>query len=369
MGSKTSGSSRTVLSRDAVGKLEWDTIVRASPDGWTFALYEWQELILQVERWGLQDLSFAMQENGKLIAVVPLQLNPHSGIAASSGWGGAGPILVAGLTPKARRRVMDEALSQSAEIALRAGASAFEVTLMPVTKTSLTAAWGVNPLALSSFEDVSGLSQVIDLSVSEELIWQGFSSDARRQIRLAQDAGYCVERVDWLESLDHYYALHCETYVRTGVPPHPRSYFAGIAERMAPRGNAALWCVRDKDGTAVAYHNDSWFGEAAYYHTGCSATGSATSGSGYLLFWEAMLGARRSGILWYDCGAVFPGTDNSKQQGLTTFKTKFGGETHRLFRARRQFAKPQAAAEVLRGGPAYTGRARTLAKKVTSWLR
>ncbi|AKR57791.1 hypothetical protein XM25_18785 [Devosia sp. H5989] len=323
------------IPREVVSASDWDGVVRVSPDGWTFALYGWQELILQVDQWGLQDHSFALQENGRLVAVVPLQFNPNNGTMASSGWGGVGPVLVAGLAPKARRRIMDAALLLSAEMAQRAGAASFEITLMPVTQTSLAATWGVNPLALHGFEDTSGLSQIIDLRVSAELLWEGLSSDARRQIRLAQEAGYHVEQVDWLRSLDHYYALHCETYRRTGASPHPKAYFAGIASHIASMGHAALWCVRDKDGTVVGYHNDSWFGEAAYYHTGCSATGSAASGAGYLLFWEAMIGARAAGIKWYDCGAIFPNAGEDKQRGLTTFKTKFGGEAHRLFRGRK----------------------------------
>src|SRR3546814_13886117 len=55
---------------------EWDDVVQGSPDGWVFGLYGWQELILAVERWGLQDHRFALRENGRLVAVVPLQFSP-----------------------------------------------------------------------------------------------------------------------------------------------------------------------------------------------------------------------------------------------------------------------------------------------------
>lgn len=336
------------VSRADIAAAEWDDLVCGSADGWSYGLHGWQDLILRVEPWGLREHSFALRENGKLVAVVPLQFNANTGLMASSGWGGAGPILAGGLAPKSRRRIMDAALSQSVEMARQAGAAAFEISLMPVTLTCLTAAWGVNPLVLHGMEDVSGLSQVIDLTASEETLWQGLSADARRQVRLARDAGYHVERVDWLLSLDQYYALHCETYHRTGVSPHPREYFAGIAGSMAPDGYAALWCVRDAEGTAVGFHNDVWFRKAAYYHTGCSASGRGVSGAGYLLFWEAMKGARAAGIEWYDCGAVFPNADDPKQRGLTTFKTKFGGEMHRLFRAR----KPLAISPVQQAGEA-----------------
>ena len=317
---------------------DWDDVVHGSPDGWVFGLYGWQDLILAVERWELREHSFALRENGRCVAVVPLQFNPSSGVMASSGWGGAGPILDGSLSAKARRRVMGEAIARCVEAAESCGAKGLEFPLLPATETSVTAPWGVNPLVLYGFEDRSGLSRVIDLSLSEQELSADLTPDARRQIRLAREAGYVVERADWADCLDHYYELHCATYRRTGVPPHPREYFAGIAGRTAPAGYSVLWRVRDASGAVVSYHNDACFRMGAYYHTGCSADGVGETGAGYLLFWEAMMGARAAGARWYDCGAIFPNTEDPKQRGLTTFKTKFGGETHRLFQGRMQFA-------------------------------
>lgn len=173
---------------------------------------------------------------------------------------------------------------------------------------------------------------MIDLSKSEDELWADLTSDARRQIKQAREAGLLVERVDWAQHLDRYYELHVATYTHTGVSPHPRAYFAGITGHTAPSGHSVLWGVSTPAGELVAYHNAAWFGAGAYYHTGCSADYSGFSGASYLLFWEAMLGARRAGIRWYDCGAVFPGkTSSEKQKGLSTFKTKFGGQPHRQF--------------------------------------
>src|SRR3546814_804680 len=143
---------------------------------------------------------------------------------ASSGWGGAGPTLDGSLSAKARRRVMGEAVARCVEAAGHCSAKRLEIPLLPVTESSITAPWGANPLVLYGFEDRSGLSRVVDLSPSGQELWAGLTPDARRQIRLAREAGYVVERADWTACLDHYYELHCETYQRTGVPPHPREY-------------------------------------------------------------------------------------------------------------------------------------------------
>ena len=320
---------------------DWDGVVHGSPDGWVFGLYGWQELVLAVERWSLQEQSFGLRENGRLVAVVPLQFNPNSGVMSSSGWGGAGPILDGRLSEKARRRIMDATIGRCIEVAQQCGARSLEVVLSAVTRTSVSAPWGVNPLVLCGLEDCSGLSRVIDLSPSEEDLWAGLTADARRQIRLVREAGYVVERADWIACVEHYYDLHCQTYRRTGVTPHPREYFEGIAKWMAPAEHSVLWQVCDASGAVVGYHNDARFAKGAYYHTGCSADGVGEKGSGYLLFWEAMMGARATGARWYDCGAIFPHAADPKQRGLTTFKTKFGGETHRLFQGRLKFASAE----------------------------
>jgi hypothetical protein len=88
----------------------------------------------------------------------------------------------------------------------------------------------------------------------------------------------------------------------------------------------------DPLGKPVAFHNDARFKNAAMYHTGCSETLHLRSGINYLLFWEAICGEKVDGLLWYESGEVFPAAKLGKEKGLTDFKSKFGGELHRVFR-------------------------------------
>lgn len=313
---------------------EWDSLVNSSPDGWVFSLWGWQELIETVEPWALEDHGFAFREGRRLLVVVPLHYHPGSGRMASTGWGGSGPVIDGRIRGKARERLMGQAVQRCLDLAKARGAVGFDVSLSPVTATSISSVWGVNPLVFHSLKDHSGLSQVVDLSVSEDELWADLTSDARRQIKQARDAGFRVERVDWSQHLDRYYELHVATYTRTGVQPHPRAYFAGIAAHTAPTGNSVLWALCAPGGEYIAYHNAAWFGSGSYYHTGCSADSALHAGANHLLFWEAMLGAMHAGIRWYDCGSIFPDVDASeKQRGLSTFKTKIGGQPHRQFGA------------------------------------
>jgi hypothetical protein len=318
----------------------WDALVNESSDGWPFALSGWRRLILAVEQWGLVDKSFSVMQANRMVATMPLQFNPASKVIASTGWGGCGPVLAAGLSHKQRAAILATMLNNAERLGRELGAERFEFWLSPVTRTSIQARWGVNPFVFFGFEDNSGVSQVIDLSLSEEELWRGVSETARHAIRKAKDAGFVIEEAPWPEMLDEYYDVHTETYTRTGVPPHPKAYFEGIAREMWPSRHSVLWVARDRQGYPAAFHNAVWFRDGAFYHTACSKGEALEGGANYLLFWHALLAAKASGIRWYDCGEIAPGQASDKRQGLTTFKTKFGGEPHRFFKCAKQLTPP-----------------------------
>ena len=174
---------------------------------------------------------------------------------------------------------------------------------------------------------------MIDLAADEAKLWRGLSETARQTVRKAAKAGVTVEQADWVTAVDKYYSIHQENYRRTGVTPHPKTYFSGIAQKMAPLGHSVLWLARNAGGEPIAYHNDMHFKEAAWYHTGCSTAAALNCGANYLLFWRAMLGAKITGRRWYDCGEIFPRGSDAKRDGLTLFKTRFGGAPRRFCKA------------------------------------
>ncbi len=311
---------------------DWDRLVESSQEGWSFSLSAWRQVILGVPQWQLEDLSFAVRENGRLVAAFPLQFSPLTCIVASTGFGGSGPVLAVGLGPQHRRRLLYSMFERAANVARERGARSLEFQVSPVTRGSLAAKRGVNPFLEFGFVDRSGHSRVIDLSVGEEALWASLSADARQQVKRAKAKGYTAAYEPWTSLIDDYYRVHTENYVRTGVRPHPREYFRGIAEYMSSRGNAVLWVARDPGGQPVAFHNDTGLAHARTYHTGCCETAHLDSGANYLLFWESLRGAVADGCSWYDAGEVFPGVKQGKEAGLSVFKSKFGGNIHRVFR-------------------------------------
>jgi hypothetical protein len=310
-----------------------------------FSLAAWLRLILAVEQWGLRDHSFGYYENGQLVAVMPLQFSPATTRMSSSGWGGSGPVLAAGLDQSARERVMRLTLAHARALAQEAGASALDMAISPVTRSAIALRWGVNPFVFHGFQDTSKIAQVIDLSPSEADLFAAVSPKTKPMLQRARDEGIEVRRVDWGEFLDAYYACHCETYARTGVAAHPKPYFAGIAQEIAPRGHAVLLAAFTRSGEPIAFHNAARFGEGTLYHTGCSTAQALELGANHLLMWHSIVLAKQDGVRWFDVGTILPGTTDPKLKGLTLFKTRFGGEPHRYLHCEMALATSDASAD------------------------
>lgn len=309
----------------------WDDVVRRSDAGWMWSQSFWQSIITSMPEWGFGDRSFAVSDGSRIVAVMPLQVT-RDGRLASTAFGSGGPAVIPEIAPAHRDKILRALFGHVRDIAREENVAKIEVTISSLSEASLGNQRGINPLIYHGFTDVSTQDRLVDLGVTDEALWGGLSADARQAVKRAREAGYQARKEDWRQVLDEYYATHVQTYTRTGVTPHPKSYFSAIAVEVAARGHAVLWVVRAPDGQPVAFHNDARYKNTSLYWTGCSVQDHLEAGINYLAFWEAMLGAKRDGCRWYGVGEVFPGEQAGKLKGLTVFKSKFGGALHRSFK-------------------------------------
>ncbi len=309
----------------------WDAVVANSDDGWLFGLSYWQKLITSIPEWRFTDKSFAIYDDRRLVAAMPMQMTAD-GRLVSAALGAAGPFVVRNVSPGRREKIIYAAIEHSRDVAREGGVRKIEVSISALNKTSLASVHGVNLLVNYGFLDVSTHERIVNLVQSEEVLWAGLSSDARQNIKHARSTGYAVTVESWQEMLEEYYRIHVETYTRTGVSPHPKSYFHGIAIQAASRGHSKLLVARAPDGVIVGFHNSGRYEQASFYWTGCCATDHLKSGVNYLLMWNALLAAKTDGCNHYGVGESFPNANEGKLRGLTVFKAKFGGELHRLYK-------------------------------------
>ena len=322
--------------KQSVAPEEWGEMLRASDDVWLYHTLPWLDMTADV--YALENWYFVVRDGNAALGAFPVQRMRYSRYARScdrgySGlMGSAGPFFRRGLPPRLRGRVLAALTDAILQWARDARVDQVQCSLPPLAASCLANIRGVNPLVPAGWADVSTHSRLSTLSCMESVLWRDLADDARRSVKRAQMSGYTVSREDWRDRLEDYYRVHQETYRRTGVPPHPKGYFEGVASVIASQGQAVLWVGRDPEGRPVAFHNDARYRDGSLYWTGCCETGHLESGINYLLFWRALLWAQEDGCQWYEIGEAFPGARSGKEHGLTVFKAKFGGEMFRYFR-------------------------------------
>lgn len=189
----------------------------------------------------------------------------------------------------------------------------------------------VNPMIFYGYQNKISQSYVIDLSKGEEEIFGVFSQTTRNLInRCKRDSFIKIEEAKpTQEDLDKYYRLHVETYERTGVTPHPKTYFEHIFMEILKDNYCHILFLYSGE-TLIAAHNTLLFKKAAMYWTGASITDKG-EGESRLLMYEQILYAKRCGCKYFECGEVFPNVRKGKLKGLSDFKKSFGGIVYPLF--------------------------------------
>jgi CelD/BcsL family acetyltransferase involved in cellulose biosynthesis len=159
----------------------------------------------------------------------------------------------------------------------------------------------------------------LDLEPSLDTIFRNFHKDSiQRKIRRGEREGlrYCEGATP--ELLDQFYGLVKVTRKRHNLPPQSRRWFSNLLEcfgetlkiRVAYKGDrpvAAMLTLQHKDTLIYKY--------------GCSDARFNNLGSMHLLFWKSIQEAKTKGLRVLDFGRTDAG-----QQGLITFKNRWGAE-------------------------------------------
>jgi len=157
----------------------------------------------------------------------------------------------------------------------------------------------------------------LDLRPNLETIFANFhKSCIQRKISRAEREGltYCEGSSDLM--LNHFYRLFRTTRARHRLPPSPRRWFANLIRCL---GDAIKIRVALKNGRPVAAMITARYKDTMMYKYGCSDTRFNRFGGMHLLFWNAILEAKKSGLHHFDFGRT-----DADQTGLITFKERWG---------------------------------------------
>jgi hypothetical protein len=183
-------------------------------------------------------------------------------------------------------------------------------------------------------------SHVIELNDKPEVLFKRLHGTVRRGIRKAQNEGVRVEFSQSLESVHDFFALHCVTRRRHGLPPQPFRFFENIAHHVLGPGYGfvAIARLREKPVAAFLFFH---FGSAAIYKFGASDYAFQSSRSNNLLLWEAIKKYAGAGF-----ATLHLGRTSLANEGLRRFKLGFGAREEQLEYRKYDFAKRAFVMEI-----------------------
>jgi Acetyltransferase (GNAT) domain len=192
---------------------------------------------------------------------------------------------------------------------------------------------------LHRFEIVTSLRQTtvpytfhqLDLKPDIDTLFRNcHKNSTQRKIVRAEREGLRYREGCTAELLDHFYRLLANTRKRHSRPPQPRNWFVNLIDcfrdalkiRVAFKGDqsvAAVLTIRHKDTMMYKYGGS----DPRFNHLG----------SVHLLLWGAIQEAKISGLHCFDFGRT-----EAAQQGLVTFKQRWGTTQSSLIYSRYSFS-------------------------------
>ena len=330
-----SNSRFSIIPRQELGAVHWDAFVDASDEAWLWHRYAAQDTI--AARRGRSDLSFAIQETRgqeRVMAVVPLHLVESKylkqfSVKVFDSFGSVA--CLNDLGAKQKKKILDFVREHLMGLGRERNVMRIDLRLTPMSPAYRGERCPrVNPLLHLGVENTLTQTYVIDLSYSEQELWDNLLGYCRTHIRKAEKEGFIIREADAFEDIEKYYELHLETYQRTGAEPHPFEYFKQIWENFTIKGFSKFFFA-EYDGVLVAVDNEALYKEGVVGWTAAGAT-VATKGVNNLLHWHAIKYFKQQGFKWYESGEAFPAAQDGKLKGLNDFKKSFGGELYPYYR-------------------------------------
>jgi hypothetical protein len=196
------------------------------------------------------------------------------------------------------------------------------------------------PEPVPGVENLACPTVVIDLTRSEEDLWNGMDAKTRKVIRQASRENLIVQEMRELSATDWQTFLDAYDKLRSRKRQTDPLGLGQIHELIAKGWLVATAC-RDAEGTLLSWHNYVRCNGRARLLNTVSAIAperdtqwnNLVGRAHRLHHWQDMLLFKAQGVHVYDLGGVYRGTDDPEQLNIARFKASFGGEPADTFDA------------------------------------
>lgn len=158
----------------------------------------------------------------------------------------------------------------------------------------------------------------IDLSPDEEALFAALSSDTRRKVRKAENAG--LRFVADAHSDEAHVAAFIAAFNAMAAERALQPLRADTIAAMIAGGHARLFAVIGDDGPQTFLL--SYEADATGFFLSGAAVGRQNDGAGHLLQWGTIRALKAAGHGWYDMGGL---ASTDEANGIYRFKKGFGG--------------------------------------------
>ncbi len=329
---------------------EWDRFCLDNSDAWFWHTSAWLEYTLQYRpslRPNSQSFLYLLED--RVIAVCPLIVESYeyedSRISEFSYGGDAGPmpVFADNLAGKIRKEAIEKVYSHLNFLAkkLNLGRVSFRSS-PPAPSFWRPGIPTINPLTKLGFADISFATQVLDLSLDEELLMRnmrkGHRADINRARKTLRATVFDRDSIS-REVFERYRMLH---HKAAGRVTRPLATFEMMFQWIK-EGLAILSCASLQE-TDVGFALVSVYKDAAYYSSSCEDPEHNHLPIGHILQWEAMRWLKRHAIRRYEIGLQFYGPllhaeISQKDVNISLFKRGFGGVTVPCWRGEKFYSK------------------------------
>lgn len=174
---------------------------------------------------------------------------------------------------------------------------------------------GLDPPAASRTDLVG---HTLELSAGSDVLFTGLQPSVRRAIRKAKRSGLRVTQTTSIDGVNRYYALHCVTRRKHGVPPQSLGFFRALVQHLFDAGHGFIveaWHAQRLLAAAIFLH----YGCTAVYKFGASDPAHLDLRANDLVMWEAIEWLSTRGFT-----VLSMGRSAMSNEGLRRFKRGFG---------------------------------------------
>ncbi|MFA7286396.1 MAG: peptidoglycan bridge formation glycyltransferase FemA/FemB family protein [Patescibacteria group bacterium] len=164
-------------------------------------------------------------------------------------------------------------------------------------------------------------------TTDEDGLLAAMQEKTRYNIHLAERRGVhgrLIEDLSYAHRVFPFFVkLLQQTAKRQGIRPHDTLYYRRMIDILLPRGEVKLY-VAEYDNQIIVANILGLFGDTVTYLHGASSYEHRSLMAPYLLHWEGIRHAKRSGYARYNFGGVSPeGAEAHAWANLTRFKEGF----------------------------------------------